>query len=72
MYRDDENGSGPPSDAWATSRIILQATGVLRVRRDSSIPDADAYLSSTAQTMGVDRGILSRLIIDAVNARGGR
>jgi hypothetical protein len=54
----------------ANARVIHQAIGVLKVRRGTSIRDADTYLLVTAEAMGVDRAALSRLVIDAVNARG--
>jgi hypothetical protein len=55
---------------WATTSVIHQAIGALMVRRGTSITEADAFLSANAQVMGVRRGALSRLIIDALNARG--
>ena len=70
MYRESAGHSASSGDNWATARVIHQATGFLMVRRRTSTTDADAYLFACAQVMGVNRGALSRLIIDAVNARG--
>jgi hypothetical protein len=64
--RSESSGGG----SGANARVIHQAIGVLKVRRETSIRDADTYLSVTAEAMGVDRAALSRLVIDAVNARG--
>jgi hypothetical protein len=51
------------------ARVIHQATGVLMVYRRTSITEAAALLTTSAEMLGVDRAALSRLVIDSLNAR---
>jgi hypothetical protein len=70
MQHDFASASDPFEQDWATVRVTLQAIGALMVRRGTSVSEADAFLSATAEAMGVRCGALSRLIVDALNARG--